>query len=76
MKKIKHWNEKVDQLFEIRNLHPKTNIKKYDILEEFYERFLESGWYYHSLYGDGSAGINISNLLEEKSPSINKKLSY
>ena len=41
MTKIKQWNKKVDHVFEIRNLHPKTNTKKYDILEEFYERFLE-----------------------------------
>ena len=30
----------------------------------------------NNLYGDGSAGIKISKLLEEQSPSIYKKLSY
>ena len=30
----------------------------------------------NNLYGDGSAGIKISKLLEKQSPSIYKKLSY
>tara|TARA_Y100000296_G_scaffold81052_1_gene107442 strand:- start:10853 stop:11761 length:909 start_codon:yes stop_codon:yes gene_type:complete len=59
MTKIKHWNEKVDQLFLSHDLHPKVHDNEYDILEEFYERFLESGWYYHSLYGDGSEMLDV-----------------
>ena len=53
-----------------------SGYKSTQILQSI-ERQLSTGKYpQDNLYGDGSAGLNISKLLEEKSPSINKKLSY
>ena len=53
-----------------------SGYKSTQILQSI-ERQLSIGKYpQDNLYGYGSAGLNISKLLEEKSPSINKQLSY
>ena len=69
---MKQWNKKVDQLFRVANLHPDTSTKKYDYLQEFYERFLMDGWYYHCLHHDGME--MIATLLDrDRLPNVPKK---
>ena len=46
------------------------------ILQSTEKQMSSDKYHQNNLYGDGSAGIKISKLLEEQSPSIYKKLSY
>jgi len=76
--KIKEWKNRVNQLFLSRNLHPNALENDYDILEEFYERFLHSGWYYHSEYGGGVEMLDVlSNRdLLSATPTKNQKIDF
>jgi hypothetical protein len=73
---MENWIKKVNQLFKVANLHPDTSTKKYDFLQEFYERFLENGWYQHCIHGDGIELIDV--LLDRdnlpNAPTKNKKI--
>jgi len=76
--KIKAWKNKVDQLFLSRNLHPDVHGNEYDILEEFHERFLHAGWYYHSLYGDGTEMLDVlsDRDLLLTAPTKNQRIDF
>ena len=76
--KIKAWKNKVDQLFLSRNLHPDVHGNEYDILEEFHERFLHAGWYYHSIYGDGTEMLDVlsDRDLLLTAPTKNQRIDF
>ena len=64
---IKEWKNKVDELFIEVGIHPEhtltTGKTKYAVLVEFYEKFLENGWFWESTHEDG---IDVINYLMDR----------
>ena len=46
------------------------------ILKSLQDQITKGRYAKNTIYGDGSAGLQISNLLETQNPSIDKKISY